>query len=653
MRKRFALIFVLLAAGCAFLYHTPTVRAQDSTYTLSWEDLGLGTRLRFRGAIISQEIFVPIPQGLHPQNIQGQLHISPDVTSGFLEIRSRERLLVTYDLKAPPPEITIPLADVPIENGYLPLTFIVRLRSEDSICIGDYIGRWLEITDIAVHFQGTPQPPKTVGSFLPSVLHHLYIAVPQNPTPAEAQAAFTLTTALGRKYHAPGLRVSLLTLDDQGHILDFPTDASPLFSRFIALQETETPEGHLQIRTSKDGKHPVLWVTGSADALETQSRWLINEWSQAAQAPSVSHAVDMSSPQEIGRDIILLDALQPPGWTVEGLGQLDIPIYFSQADLGGTVKDIVLHLAGTYTPLHPNSQATLSIYFNGGLVRSQILGQGGSFDLRIPLPSLLLRRDNNLTIRFFYTPPNGNCPLSAHPFAATIDKGSYLAVALGESAATGFDRYPQALLPTFVVALDPLDTDTLQAALTLIGEWQRLTRRRLHPQLVSWDKAIAASQPALLITRQAQQAQALHAPVRTEPFSVLDANGNEIFRFDLPTKLAVAEAYRQHQRDIFLIVAPSPLQPSQVADAALRYPRGWYGIQGDTLVVPSDGEPVTLDIQGKGVRVKPLSTETQAWWRRWLPALYIGGILLILLAAAWLYPRLVRPGIKSSDKQSN
>ncbi len=647
--KRLLLTLLFFTAIFTLAPFARPAQAQDNTIAISWEDLGLGTKIRFRGAVISQDVFVPIPAGLKPQSIQGKMYISPDVTGGFLEVRNRDRLLGTYPLEDLPKEITIPLGSAQVEGDLLPLTFIVRLHSAEDICIGGYAGRWMEITNPIVHFQGTPQAPQTVGSFLPNVLHQLYIAVPQNPTAAEAQAALTLSTALSRKYHAPGLEVHILTLDEQGRVPK-PKDASLLFSRIIAIQETEDAKARVALKKTAYGL-PVLWLTGSAQEIETQSQWLVNEWARAAQA-ATADGIDMMLPQEVGRSIVLLADLQPQGWSVEGLGQLDLPFHFSQADLGGPVKGLTLHVAGTYTPLQPNAQASLSIYFNDGLVSSQILDQSGKFDFRITLPNMLLQRDNTLIVRFVYTPPNGNCPLGAHPFAATLDKGSYLAVSLGDQETTGFERYPQTLVPEFVVALDPIDVDTLQAAVALTSEWQRMSRRPLQPQLLPWEAAVTSPKPVVLITRQAQRADELHAPVRAEPFRVLDTNGREIFRFDLPTKLAVAETFPQHGRDVFLIVAPSPRQPTQVADAVLQAPNGWYGLQGDTLVISGSDNPVALNVQGEGVRIEPLASTGETWWRRWLPAFYLGGILLILLAAAWLYPRLVRRGVGSSEKQS-
>ena len=616
-----------------------SVQAQSSSQEISWEDLGLGEGLRLQGAVTSRDIFIPAPPGLTPMRLAGTIHLSPDIVSGYLEIRNRDRLVATLQLEqgVENVDIDIPLADTQIEKDVLPLTFIARLRSQDDICTNTYTGGWVEIALPVIYFEGAPTPPHTVAEFFPPVLHQVFLVTSSDPTPQESQAVLVLAAALMYRYRNTELHIETLPLT-KDNTPPIPTVAQSMFARMVIIQEKKEDGVHLAGRVAGI---PILKMAGPGPALVEQSRWLASNWRRAAQSPEIKR-LNYIAPEKTTRDRVLLFDLHPPGLNVEGMGRMDIPVTFSQGDIGGPVSKLGVRLAGHYTPPHPDSQATLSVYFNGGIIYATILNEKDSFDLYASVPNDLLQRDNVLTIRFTYTPSGGDCRLNSHPFAASIDKGSYLSVKYGGDPPIRFTHFPQILLPAFHVAFSTPSFADLNAAAQIVAGLQRLTRTPLSPSVVSWNDAITSSQPAVLISHSPEQVRGLEAPVLLEPFRILDNQSREVLRFDASASFGLAETFQHKKQAIFLVAASPRVGSEQIVDAIRNQPGGWYGLQGDFLIVTDQGDSVMLQAQEGGVTIEPLSPTAKSWLQKWRAIIYPLTFLLILILAAWLYPRLAR-----------
>jgi hypothetical protein len=651
MVKRF-LIFVsvvlVLVIGASVAPDRP-VQAQGPFQEFTWEELGLGQKLRMEGFVVRKEIAIPAPAGLQPVEMRARLRVPPSVAEGYLEIRSRDQLLalIPFDATKDGRRITIPFEQARLEGNTLPLTFIIRMRGADDFCTGLYKGGWIELNQPTVQFSGEWTPPRTVGTFFPRVLHQVFLVTPSEPTLNEAQTALILAGALKRNYrHIEGFQVTLLPLNIDGSPPD-PVVENVLFTRMIVIREGG--ENRVRVRKPEPEAIPVMDVTGEGERLMQEGLWLSSQWDLTAQAQEVSE-LQFVSVQEIGRDQVLLSYLNPPTWELSGMGKMEIPIQFSQGDLGGPVRDLGVHVAFRLTPLQSDAQATFAILFNDALIYASSITNGllqeqNIINIYAEVPRNLIQRDNTLVLQFVYTPAGGRCSINAHPFMASLDPGSYLAVRYGADDPVQFLHFPQVLIPEFQVAFSELTFSQLDAAVAIVGEWQRLTRTPISPIVVPWEEAMsrgARDEALLLITTRPEDLKAMDAPVLLEPFRVLGPDGREILQFTTETPFGVGQSLAYKGKRVFVLASQPPLPPEEVAQAIVHLPNGWYDMRGDAFIYSSEGDFALLKVQEGGVEIEPLEQTAMSWFQRWQGVLYPLLLLVALGVGAWLYPRLVR-----------
>ncbi len=649
-----SLLFVMLAQGAL-----PTAAQAPATKEISWEDLGLGRSLRIVGFASTQDVTIPVPAGLRPTPITARMRIPPSVAEGFLEVRSRNRLLtmIPFESTQDRQRVVIPLDEARVEDKNLPLTFVVRMRSPDDVCTGLYVGGWFELENPVVTFEGEWKAPRTVGTFFPRVLHQVFVVTPPQPTYNEAQTALLLSTAMSRNFRQfEGFRVQLLPMNDDGSLPE-PEVPEPMFARMVVVQE-RPGENVIRVADSEIGAMPVLEVKGDGAGLQQQGQWLASQWEFSAQAHEITN-LQFISTEEIGRSQVLLDDLQVPRWDVSGIGRMDIPVAFSQGDLGGPVQKIGIRIAFYYTPLQADAQATFSVYFNEALIYSTTVSdsllQGDDYaDLYVEVPKNLIQRDNTLVFSFVYTPVGGQCRIDAHPFTASIDRGSYLSVDYGMEDPLRFLHFPQVLIPNFQVAFSQLNFAQLEAAVTTVGELQRLTQTPITPNVMDWQEALEEKEklPTLLISHDPEDLKALDAPVLLEPFRVLGPEGNVLLTFSTETPFGVAEALTYEGRRLLLMAVQPGLPIEELAYAIVDQPNGWYDLRGDAFIYTAEGGITMLQVHEGGIEIEPLRETTVSWFQRWQGLLYPLLLIAVLALGAWLYPRLVRTRMATPSQQN-
>lgn len=629
---------VVLLFSVLFGGRTPALYAQEANevWEVALSALGYRDPLRLSGAVSSQEIFVPVPAGLQPVRLRARVHRSPDVEGGFLEVRAGDRLVAAFDVNDLNADLDVSLQEVEFSGQSVPLRFLARLRGEEDVCSAALAGMWVELAEATVVLEGQPVLPQTVGEFFPPILEEVTFFVPSEPTPAEAEAVLRLSAAVVYRYAGQDVNVRLASFSPGGQV-DLPS--SP-FARAVMVQE----KGPAQAEVTG----LLLRLTGDATALRAQSRLLADKLAPLLAAPSVS-SLSFVAPEEVGGEQVPLSALGYTGYTVSGVGRLEVPVYFSQADLGGPVQGLALRLAGTYTPIPEGSDAVLLVLFNGALIQSVRLDQTGAFDVYIPVFRSLVRRDNTLVLRVDYTPPGGECRVGRHPLTFYLDPRSYIQVDHGQGLSPGFERFPQALLPSFQVSFDTLDLDALQGALSTVGELQRLAGTRLlKPVVVPWEESTRAHEPALLVGTDGERVAALRPPLVPIPFRVLDADGRELLRFEADLAFGALEAFEQGGRDVLLLTAyRDRTLLASTANSVRAQPQGWYMLTGDVYLFPAEEAPVTVNVRGGAVRVVPLAPSVAVWWVRVRPFVYAALLVGTLLFVAWAYPRVVRKGIST------
>jgi len=603
--------------------------------------LGYGEAVRISGQLEQRELHMPIPDGLHPIELRTLAFTSPDVESGYLEVLDGQRSLFSLALQPPQMSLTIPLGEAMVQGQRLSLTFLVRLRTVDDACVNSLTGAWLDLRSVALVLGGEARPPTTVGVFFPPILSGLRLFVPPSPTAAEAEAALRLAMAVTSRYapQRPAITLEALAQDEA---LPLGAESMP-FERAVVIRESSSTR--IALEAGQAG-WPLLLMSGPAPALSRASRLLVDDLAPAAAAPSLS-SIEFDRPEQLQGERLALSSLGNTRLQVSGVGRMEIPFSFAQADLGGPIRTLALRLLGTYTPPAAGARAMLSVLFNATLLRTIPLEREGAFDLYLSMPQELLYRDNLLTVRFEYTPPEGRCRLGVDPFTAQVGPGSYVQVQRGQALPAGFGRFPQALSRGFEVAFEQFDQDSLSSALGMVVALQRLSKIPLHLTMVPWGSALLSKEPALLVAANPHSAAELKPPLIPEPLAVTDQGGGELLRLEADATFAALEAFESQGRDVLLLTrrgSQGPELQRRLISALEDGPQGWSALQGDVLLQTGPTEPQELHLRGGGLKAESLAPSRLSWWPSLRPVFYLLALGLLLFFLVWAYPRVVRRG---------
>ncbi len=633
---------ILFVAICCLLQTrealATTMLPQSTSTEAGWISLhqfGVPEPLRLYGQIGERTLYLPIPNGMQPQALKFSLRISADVNSGFLELYNAERVLHVVDLENSPDEIEVNLADAKVEAGYLVLRLVSRLRSQDDICETAYVGAWLDIEKATLRLDGKPTMPTTVGEFFPPLLTHLLIEVPPPITPAQAEAALRLSAALTQRYSNQSYELHIVSHHDE-----IPSEIwdQPLARRIVIRNH---PQSAVILRN--EGNLPTLILQGEGQALLNQSDWLSSGFSPLGIYRELK-VLEWKDPTEASGNTVTLAELGYPLQQVIGIGRMDISIAFSQADLGSSLRNVRVRLAGRHSAIETLASANLSVLFNGALIHSQLLSKNPQFDLYLPLPNSLLQRENTLVVRFDYTPRQGECHIGISPFTAQLWENSYLQFDKGQVLPMGFLRFPQSLIPEFRVTIDPLTPYNLRRAIELVSALQKISKKPLRAKWIDGQNASATSQAWLIIQSDPSEVAALKPPLELSPFRVVDINGRELLRFDGELPFAVLQAFEFNKAQVLLLSAN--LEESLMDQLLLtlkQSPNGWYDLSGDVYLI---GEGMTqgigMNVRSGSVRIEPLQPSTGVWLQQFRPYLFGAALLFLLALLVWLYPKLVR-----------
>ena len=649
LRQMTAILVCLLASvGIVRAQDTPLIPAytdETETATITTTDdgsyrvpLALLRRgpapFRLTGQIAEETLLLPVLGETRPTYFTARGYVTPDVETATLEVRSGDRTLALYrideDAVVRPFSIEVPLANATVNGGVMPLTFSARLRSTDDVCTTQLLGARLDLIDSSMIYPDGGQQPTTVGAFFPAALSQLTVTLPENPSLAEAEAALTVGTAAARLYPHPDIR---LVTADEAAAAATTTDADGLFARTVVIDERETD------MFVADGV-----LTIGADVI--QNATLLTEAILPAALSSrvAVRAVPDAEALQTSRVAFTLADLGVDDLQVSGDGRLDVVIQFAQADVGGLLAAASVRLAGSYTPITDDEYATMSVLMNGTLLRALSLETGNSFDIDVDIPAEALERDNTLIVRFHHVPEGGRCTLNGSSFTAQIFERSVIRFREGASSLNGFSRFPSTFTDDFIVGLQTLEPQAVNAAVQVVAAMQRTTRRPLKPQVIAWDDAVAAQMPKLLIGNAD-----LNAPFRFgEDVQIVGEGAETVAQFKAEADVAALQAFRTRGTDV-LMLSGDPEQVEQLSLQLTEDPLGWYGLQGDLLLVSQGAAPVNINVQGNADVVQPLVDRSLT--RYYQMGGFLVAVIVVLGILALAYPRVVRRGPDAKPKQ--
>ncbi len=639
MRRQITAIVVCLLASVGVVRAqdtlTPTYVNEPDATTITTTDDGAyqvpltllrGSTLPFRltGQIAEETLLLPVLGETLPTHFVATGYLTPDVETATLEVRSNARTLALYrideDTSLQPFRIEVPLEGAAVDGNVMPLTFQARLRSADDVCTTQLIGARLDLVNASLVYPDDVEPPTTVGQFFPAALSQLTLVVPEDPSLAEAEAALVVGTAAADLYEQPDI-VMMAAGDDDA--LPEPDEAA-LFTRTIVIDERE------DAMFVEDGV-----LTIGADVIDNATLLTQGILPAAISNRVRVQAVPDAEALRTARAAFTLADLGVDDLQVSGDGRLDIVVRFAQADVGGLLEAASTRLAGTYTPIVEAESATMSVLMNGTLLRALSLETGDSFDIDVDIPAETLQRDNTLIVRFHHIPEGGRCTLNGSSFTAQVFDRSVIRFERGESSLTGFERFPSSLTDNFIVGIEALQPQTLDAAVQVVTAMQRTTRRPLQPRVIAWDDAVASDLPKLLVGNAD-----LNAPFRFgENVQIVGERAETVAQFAPDSEVAALQAFNTRGTDVLMLSGDT----GQIERLGLQLhedPLGWYGLQGDLLLLGPTSGPVNVNVRGNDNLIQPLADRSLTIWFQ------VGGfaaaVIVVLIILTLAYPRVVR-----------
>ena len=458
--------WALWVAGLLWCCGPTAVQAAE---TLSLQRLGYDRSVLLQGANPRLDIGIPAPlNGVDPEASFVQLRLDP---SPVLKPTSTVRVLINEELMGlflvrdlrQEPVVRVPIPSLAAGERFITLSVQPFLSISDDICADLNTGNLLLTVGRDSFFELVPRvPDATVAGFLRRLYPQLTLVVPTNLTPEAAEAALWLYSLLSQLFPQTPILWSNRPAQGAQVILE-PANFTP------HLQHQITPEGSR------------LRVAARPEAI----RALYEEWKRvglvsrgiqvaAVPEPETSARANRLSLRELG----IVDPL------LRGFGSQSLVFNFSLSQLGGRPRDLAAQLDVIMNPVdgRVGDRLTGYVFLNGVMLRTYNLTGRTQLNETIPLPTHLLRRFNQLELRFDYGASPGNCQGSLTPLTLQVRSDSSGFIWSGYQAPSGeLQEIPAVLQGSGQVWVG--DSQLLPAAAHLLGALSRLSAQPLLPTL--------------------------------------------------------------------------------------------------------------------------------------------------------------------------
>ncbi len=137
--------------------------------------------------------------------------------------------------------------------------------------------------------------------------------------------------------------------------------------------------------------------------------FLASQWMPAL-LTHAAHGTEVLQDTQPPTPAISLAALGIPGGTVQGQGDMVIPLHLHLAQLGAWPKTLILGLSFAHSAIPEGDLAAVLVRLGGRVLESQELRGAGSRRLiRVEIPGRLLQADSTIEVVFRYASPQEMC----------------------------------------------------------------------------------------------------------------------------------------------------------------------------------------------------------------------------------------------------
>ncbi|MEP6784054.1 MAG: hypothetical protein ABI983_10310, partial [Acidobacteriota bacterium] len=553
---------------------------------------------------------------------------TPRMPPATLVLRQRDRVVALRDLTDTTTLITLPLTEAVVDHGRMIVQVGLSVPGRDR-CQAELFYRTVIKPESQVNFADQPRVGTEVNGFFQPWLDRVTFYVSDRPSLDAAQAALDAAAFVARRYRGMATVFEVKPLPAAGGALPEPGP----WSRAIVW----TPSGSTKVVHIEGGRNTVLAIAARRDARQLFT--LADGAELVAASGFRSGSIDLAHNIPPNAPIRTLADLGFDSRTVEGNSLLVSSYPISLADFGTNITPTSLRLIVHHSILPTNGSGSLRLHLNGDLIYSRNLDHDG-FDAVMPIPAHLLRRDNVVDVRFNVTLGEGGCIVGGPTFTATIDNGSAFVTNGATAMPPGFARFPQAFVPAFSVLLEPVDRFRVELATTVVGAMQQTTRAPLAPALAR-DRASATG--SLLAIGTGPLAEWLDAPLRSDGVRLRDLNGKVWDEFAPDAPYGAMQGW-VHNGDDVLLLHHTGANGQPLADLVREsfVPYGWFGVRGDLTIRGMQGPARSLTVANAGWRLEAEPESPQNLFARFKNEIFVAALLLLIILAIWLYPRVVR-----------
>jgi len=602
-------------------------------------DLGADSTISLYGQQGTETLAIPVPLGLLPAELSAVVEIPGNLRSGMLTVTQDDRTISRVPLPgsdlAP---IAIPLAGVNVVENSATIVLHSYLSPMDGSCLDPT--NPLRLSNTAIRFSGAELPPTTVADFLPPVLHKLTIFIPEKPLLIESEGAVRLATAVVSRYGKQTPQVALVPLAEGQ--TEPPQPSMPM-ERQIVIREG--PDTTVSLIGSADV--PSLLISGPPNQLVNQTRLLSSNVSRLALSSKAVVGPLKSTPQ-LPADVTTIRQLGQPGVNATALSP-QVSIGLDQTRLGRPVRNLRLHLRGTYTVLPPNIGGSVAVAINGETLEQWPTDGGGVIDRWVDIPDRLLERYTNLGVAINISGDTGRCG-EFQPIKLTIDGETSVESTRAEPPVnTGFQSLPQAFMPHLDIGIGSNAFDDTRRAVSVLVAMQRLSALPIDTEVMALQQAVDSPQPAVLIASDGWTDQRITLPVSANDsgeLKVVSVDGTTdqtTLTLDPAQRFGSLQTVYDGKRT--LLVATSNGAPDRL-DELLAWmdavPTRWSRLVGEAILAPQGHDPVAI------VVAAPLQSGTQGEHESRVPYWWTGAGLIAVTAMGagmiWWRRRRRTPG---------
>ena len=603
--------------------------APAATTDIGWGQLGLSDELALLGANQRNDVAVPIPQGVIPTALTGQIGSVVNAVNGRVDVLDSRGVFLgaigtPTGLASEPFIVDISAAE--ITDGAARLNFVLR---NDTVAADSCTQvPSVTLTQLATAYSGPTPNPRTVADFLPGYLDQISIRVGPTPTRDQQQAALDLVAKLTHLYRQMPVRIDVDTS---------AATATPLVgsSRVIEIRDGGRP-GLTVVKP--DTPAAALVISGSGRELLRQVDLFADRRAVLAQTTTATvTSADEQRPQST--NMLTFGRLGMTG-QASVLGTTTMYAGFDVSDFAsGQIDGAKVHLLANYTPVVAG-EGSLLIRSGSTVVASRSLDSSGAVDLTADIPAEAVRSNVGLGLELRYVPKQECAPLSDRMTFA-LDPRSTVTVTPGSHNRGGFPVLPMAFTPDVNVAVAAADQIRYAAAaINLMGQQSAVT---LRPNLIPLDEAGGSRSGLILVGGGADVAKAgLTAPVLPGDGGAVTVNGDPSTGVELGGPLGVIQAFTDNGRTV---LAVSGTGDWALVGRSFDYIRGledrWASLSGDVVATGAAGDTVNLTVAAGGpMPYEPTPGTGWQWWA-WFTAA-AGSITLVAAAVLVIRRRLRR-----------